>query len=270
MELWKELAAAGCFADGRQCLRLDRRRRPGGQRRGGHEPHGHLDHRVPGTATASSRSPTTTSSSSRSSTKACRPRSSGPSTAWSPRPMRPTPRPPWPCSRPLRAGGADGLGCRPGRPAPQRQRRYLAVQQRHAARPSTSSRRAETYNFNYDLATPPAPSEVGLGHVPGVPQRPQPTSTALLARPRRPSRLRSRTSSSRPRVTDGPRPRRARRRGGARALVPALSTRPRGAQTHAERDERMTRGSRVSLFLMAAGPLAFYAIFVLLPLLQSM
>ena len=31
----------------------------------------------------------------------------------------------------------------------------------------------------------------------------------------------------------------------------------------------MTRGSRLSLFLMAAGPLAFYAIFVLLPLLQS-
>jgi len=31
----------------------------------------------------------------------------------------------------------------------------------------------------------------------------------------------------------------------------------------------MTRGSRLSLFLMAAGPLAFYAIFVLLPLAQS-
>jgi len=31
----------------------------------------------------------------------------------------------------------------------------------------------------------------------------------------------------------------------------------------------MTRGSRFSLFLMAAGPLAFYAIFVLLPLAQS-
>jgi multiple sugar transport system permease protein/raffinose/stachyose/melibiose transport system permease protein len=32
----------------------------------------------------------------------------------------------------------------------------------------------------------------------------------------------------------------------------------------------MTRGSRVSLFLMAAGPLAFFAIFVLWPLAQSM
>ncbi len=31
----------------------------------------------------------------------------------------------------------------------------------------------------------------------------------------------------------------------------------------------MTRGSRLSLFLMAAGPLAFYAVFVLLPLVQS-
>lgn len=31
----------------------------------------------------------------------------------------------------------------------------------------------------------------------------------------------------------------------------------------------MTRGSRLSLFLMAAGPLAFYTIFVLLPLAQS-
>ncbi|MEA2026948.1 MAG: sugar ABC transporter permease, partial [Chloroflexota bacterium] len=31
----------------------------------------------------------------------------------------------------------------------------------------------------------------------------------------------------------------------------------------------MTRGSRLSLLLMAAGPLAFYAIFVLLPLAQS-
>jgi multiple sugar transport system permease protein/raffinose/stachyose/melibiose transport system permease protein len=31
----------------------------------------------------------------------------------------------------------------------------------------------------------------------------------------------------------------------------------------------MTKGSRFSLFLMAAGPLAFYAIFVLLPLAQS-
>jgi len=32
----------------------------------------------------------------------------------------------------------------------------------------------------------------------------------------------------------------------------------------------MTRGSRISLFLMAAGPLAFFAIFVLWPLAQSM
>ena len=32
----------------------------------------------------------------------------------------------------------------------------------------------------------------------------------------------------------------------------------------------MTRGSRLSLVLMAAGPLAFYAIFVLLPLIQSL
>jgi ABC-type sugar transport system permease subunit len=31
----------------------------------------------------------------------------------------------------------------------------------------------------------------------------------------------------------------------------------------------MTRGSRLSLFLMAAGPLAFYTVFVLLPLAQS-
>ena len=37
-----------------------------------------------------------------------------------------------------------------------------------------------------------------------------------------------------------------------------------------DRDARMIKGSRRSLALMAAGPLAFYAIFVLLPLAQSL
>ena len=55
---------------------------------------------------------------------------------------------------------------------------------------------AETYNFNYDLATPPAPSEVGLDMFQKFMNDPSRTSRASWPRPRPRSRQLSQTSRS--------------------------------------------------------------------------
>ena len=109
---------------------------------------------------------------------------------------------------------------------------------------------AETYNFNYDLATPPAPSEVGLAMFQEFINDSSRTSQALLERRRPQSPPPSRTSSRREPLTcaryvdDG-----SRRHPG---IAPSGTTIDDGR----DKDDRVThdRGSRISLFLMAAGP----------------
>ena len=85
------------------------------------------------------------------------------STASSPPPAPRTPRAPCSCSPSSpKPEVADRVGDRPGRPAARTSTPTRAQLNEVIQKALDVVAASPTYNFNYDLATPPAPSEVGL------------------------------------------------------------------------------------------------------------